>query len=258
MATILFNQVIFGPIKSRRLGISLGVNLLPTDSKLCNFNCIYCECGWNRTGEGKKEFNSRQVVREALEAKLVELAANHALPDNITFSGNGEPTMHPDFAAIIDDTIALRDKYAPNAKVSVLTNATMIGRSDVREALLRVDRAILKLDSGFDETVRLLDNPQGAYSVSQTVERMKGLEGKMVLQTIFLRGSCNGVPVDNTTEREVSRWLEMVQEVKPREIMIYTIDRETPAPDLQKVSVDELERIADRARELGYDVQVSG
>ncbi len=257
MATILFNDVIFGPIKSRRLGVSLGVNLLPNYSKLCNFNCIYCECGWNRKGD-KKEFNSREVVKSTLEAKLKEMAANNELPDTITFSGNGEPTMHPDFAAIIDDTIELRNKYAPSANVSVLSNATMLGREKVFNALLKVDRAILKLDSGFDETVHLIDNPQGSYSVANTVKLMKKFNGKMTLQTMFLRGECNGKPVDNTVKIEVDRWLELVQEINPREIMIYTIDRETPAPNLQKVSVEELEQIANRARQLGYTVQVSG
>lgn len=258
MATILFNNVIFGPIKSRRLGVSLGVNLLPNYSKLCNFNCIYCECGWNRTDGGKKEFNSREDVRTALEAKLKEMVANNELPDTITFSGNGEPTMHPDFAAIIDDTIALRNKYAPSANVSVLSNATMLGREKVFNALLKVDRAILKLDSGFDETVRLIDNPQGSYTVGTTVKRMKKFNGRMTLQTMFLRGEYNGKIVDNTDYIEVSRWLELVQEINPREIMIYTVDRETPAQNLKKVSVEELEQIANRARELGYTVQVSG
>lgn len=259
MATILFNDIIFGPVKSRRLGVSLGVNLLPLYSKLCNFNCIYCECGWNRTGgEAKQEFNSREDVKATLEAKLKEMAANNELPDTITFSGNGEPTMHPHFAEIIDDTIALRNKYAPAANVSVLSNATMLGRKKVFNALLKVDRAILKLDSGFDETVRLIDNPQGSYSVATTVERMKRFNGKMTLQTMFLRGEYNGQPVDNTVKREVDRWLELVQEINPQEVMIYTVDRETPAPNLQKVSVEELNRIADRARALGYTVQVSG
>ncbi|MDR0660915.1 MAG: radical SAM protein [Prevotellaceae bacterium] len=257
MATILFNDVVFGPIKSRRLGISLGINLLPDYSKLCNFNCIYCECGWNRKGE-KKEFNSREDVKVTLEAKLKEMAVNNELPDTITFSGNGEPTMHPDFAEIIDDTIALRDKYAPSANVSVLSNATMSGREKVFNALLKVDRAILKLDSGFDETVQLIDKPQGSYSVATVVKRMKKFNGKMTLQTMFLKGELDGKRVDNTEKIEVDRWLEVAREINPREIMIYTIDRETPAPNLQKVSIEELEKIANRARELGYTVQVSG
>ena len=189
---------------------------------------------------------------------LKRMVANNELPDTITFSGNGEPTMHPDFAEIIDDTIALRDKYAPSANVSVLSNATMLGREKVFNALLKVNRAILKLDSGFDETVRLIDNPQGSYSVAETIERMKKFKGKMTLQTMFLRGEYDGKPIDNTVEAEVTRWLEAVQEINPQEIMIYTVDRETPAPNLQKVSVDELEQIANRARQLGYKVQVSG
>lgn len=264
--TALFPDIIFGPVRSRRLGLSLGVNLLPVSSKLCNFNCIYCECGWNGSGgtdgaDGAKtpaKFNSREDVRRLLGEKLRAMAYAGSCPDVITFAGNGEPTTHPDFEAIIDDTLLLRDRLCPQAKVSVLSNATMIGRQSVRRALERVDGNILKLDSAFDGTVRLINGPQGAYSVDETVRQMKRFEGRLIIQTMFLRGEYNGQIVDNTTEREVAAWLEKVREIAPRQVMIYTIDRDTPAEGLQKVPVEQLRAIASRVEALGIPVSVSG
>lgn len=255
--TALFHDIIFGPVHSRRLGLSLGVNLLPLDSKLCSFNCIYCECGWNTHGASPR-FNGRDDVRTCLAAKLREMSAAGTPPDVITFAGNGEPTLHPEFEQIIDDTIALRDDLAPTARVSVLSNATMIGRESVRRALLRVDNNILKLDSAFDDTVRLIDNPQGSYSVARTVENMKLFGGRLIIQTMFLRGEYDGRVVDNTTEREVAAWLELVREIAPRQVMIYTIDRDTPAENLSKVPVEELRSIARRVEALGIACSVAG
>lgn len=257
MATKLYHDIIFGPIHSRRLGLSLGVNLLPLENKRCTFNCIYCECGWTEKGCAAR-FNSREDVSRLLAQKLEEMAAAGTPPDVITFAGNGEPTMHPDFEAIIDDVIRIRDQHAPQAKVSVLTNGTMIRKESVRRALMRVDNNIVKLDSAFDETVQLIDEPLGAYSVAETVEYMKMFDGTLIVQTMFLRGTYEGRTVDNTTEREVSAWLKLIEEIRPRQVMIYTVDRDTPAPDLHKVPVEELKRIADRIRALGIDCSVAG
>ena len=257
MATKLYNDIIFGPIHSRRLGLSLGVNLLPLENKVCTFDCIYCECGWTEKGCSAR-FNRREDVSRLLAQKLEEMAAAGTPPDVITFAGNGEPTMHPDFEAIIDDVIRTRDQHAPKAKVSVLTNGTMIRKESVRRALMRVDNNIVKLDSAFDETVRQIDEPLGEYSVAETVEYMKLFEGHLIVQTMFLRGSFEGRTVDNTTEREVAAWLKRIEEIRPRQVMIYTVDRDTPAPDLHKVPVDELNRIADRVRALGIDCSVAG
>jgi wyosine [tRNA(Phe)-imidazoG37] synthetase (radical SAM superfamily) len=255
--TALFDDVIFGPVHSRRLGLSLGVNLLPTTAKLCNFNCIYCECGWNRPAK-HTGFNSREDVKRLLAEKLRAMSAGGRCPDVITFAGNGEPTTHPDFEAVIEDTLALRDELCPSARVSVLSNATMIGRQSVRRALERVDNNILKLDSAIDDTARLLNNPQGAYSVAETVAAMRLFEGRLVIQTMFLRGEYLGRTVDNTTEAEVSAWLAAVREVAPRQVMIYTIDRDTPAENLQKIPVDELRVIAARVEALGIPTVVAG
>lgn len=257
MSTALFDKVIFGPIRSRRLGLSLGVNLLPLNDKLCNFDCIYCECGWARKS-GSLRFHPRETVRDGLRRKLEEMAAEGTLPDVITFAGNGEPTMHPNVGAIVDDTLALRDELCPDTKISVLSNATMIDRNEVFEALLKVDNNILKLDSAFDETVRLIDRPKGGYSVQRVVEGMKRFEGRLIVQTMFLRGTFEGRTVDNTTPRETEAWLRLIGEIAPRQVMIYTIDRDTPAPDLHKVPVEELRTIAARVEALGIPCSVAG
>ena len=255
--TALYESVVFGPVHSRRLGLSLGVNLLPTHSKLCNFDCIYCECGWNADNATSRRFNSREEVRTRLEEVLGRMVADGTPPDVITFAGNGEPTMHPDFEAIIGDTIALRDRLCPSAKVSVLSNATMIGRESVRRALARVDNNILKLDSAFDDTVRLVNNPCGAYSVAAVVENLRLFEGDFIMQTMFLRGECNGVQVDNTTEREVEAWLRIVAELKPQKVMVYSLDRDTPCKSLEKVSREELQHIAAQVEQLGVACSVA-
>jgi wyosine [tRNA(Phe)-imidazoG37] synthetase (radical SAM superfamily) len=257
--TALFSDVIFGPVRSRRLGLSLGVNLLPVSAKLCNFECIYCECGWKNNHPGASaRFNSREDVRRLLEKKLREMSAAGECPDVITFAGNGEPTTHPEFETIIDDTLRLRDGICPTAKVSVLSNATMIGRESVRRALERVDNNILKLDSAHDETVQLINGPQGAYPVARTVENMKRFEGRLVIQTMFLRGEYNGRTVDNTVEKEVAAWLKLIARIAPRQVMIYTIDRDTPAPNLEKVPLEELRAIAARVEALGIPTSVAG
>ena len=256
MATALFENVIFGPIRSRRLGISLGINLLSLDQKLCNFECIYCECGWR--GNGRKSFNPKEEVIELLSSKLQQMHSAGEHLDVMTFAGNGEPTTHPHFAEIIDATCKARDQYFPEAKIAVLSNATMIDRPEIREALLKVDDNILKLDSAFEQTVQLINQPFKGYSVARTVEMMQKFEGKMILQTMFLRGTYEGAVVDNTTEEEVSAWLELVKKISPRKVMIYTIDRDTPAQDLHKVSVEDLKQIASRVEALGIECSVAG
>ncbi len=255
--TSLYDNIIFGPIRSRRLGLSLGVNLLPIESKLCSFDCIYCECGWNADNPGKKRFNARDDVYNMLDETLQKMVAAGTPPDVITFAGNGEPTMHPDFENIINDTIALRDKHCPAAKVSVLSNATQIHREDVRRALGRVDNNILKLDSAFDATVQLMNKPQGNYTVARTVELLKAFEGNLIIQTMFLRGEYLGQRVDNTTEEEVSAWLELVKEINPKQVMVYSLDRDTPCQTIYKVEKDELRAIADRVEALGIAVSVA-
>lgn len=256
--TALFEDVIFGPVRSRRLGLSLGVNLLPVHAKLCTFDCIYCECGWNEERRGDRRFNSREVVRMRLEEVLTAMVGAETPPDVITFAGNGEPTMHPDFEAIIDDTIALRDRLAPSAKISVLSNATQLHREAVVRALRRVDNNILKLDSAFDATVRRMNKPQQAtYTVAKVVEQLQHFEGQFILQTMFLRGSFEGEAIDNTTTEEVEAWLKLVDRLRPRQVMVYSIDRDTPCQTLEKVGREELQQIACKVEQLGIPYSVA-
>lgn len=255
--TALYPQIVYGPVRSRRLGLSLGVNLLPLEAKLCTFDCIYCECGWNGDNSGSRRFNDREQVAAALESALVAMAAEGQLPDVVTFAGNGEPTMHPDFEAIIENTIALRDKYAPSAKISVLSNATQLHREDVVRALCRVDNNILKIDSLDEDMARLINKPCCNYSVAKVVEQLKAFEGRVIVQTMFLRGEYDGKIVDNTTEPQIAAWLEAVRSIAPESVMVYSIARDTPCKTLQKVEREELEQIAERVRALGITCSVA-
>ncbi len=255
--TLLFNSPIFGPIHSRRLGVSLGINLLPSDGKFCSFDCIYCECGFNADFRPHSKLPTREEVAAALEAQLSKMQKEDTEPDVLTFAGNGEPTVHPQFAAIIDDTIALRNKYFPKAKVSVLTNSTRIMREDVFEALKKVDNNILKLDTVNLDYINLVDRPVERFDIPALTAQMKRFEGKCIIQTMFLEGEWQGRDVSNVGHEFVKPWLDAVVEIAPREVMIYTIDRETPAQSLRKASAEQLDAIAGQVRERGLKCQVS-
>lgn len=257
MSTVIYPSPIFGPVHSRRLGVSLGVNLMPGDGKVCTFDCIYCECGFNKDFRPRQRRPTRDEVRAALEDKLREMRDEGRLPDVITFAGNGEPTAHPDFGAIIGDTMALRDAYCPAAKVSVLSNSTFIGRQEVFDALLRVDNNILKLDTVDEDYIRLVNRPSCRYDLGSLVERMKQFGGQMIVQTMFMHGTFEGRRVDNVDDSYVLPWMEAVKAIRPRMVMIYTIDRETPDKELTKASHAELDRIAAMLRAEGLEVSVS-
>ncbi|MDR0891603.1 MAG: radical SAM protein [Mediterranea sp.] len=255
--TIIYPSPIFGPVHSRRLGVSLGINLLPDDGKFCSFDCIYCECGYNANRRPRSPLPTREEVRTALEKRLKQMKTDGPTPDVLTFAGNGEPTSHPHFAEIIDDTLALRDTYFPDAKVSVLSNAAHIDRPAVFAALNKVDNNILKLDTVSEEYIRLLNRPNPNYSVAKTLVGMKAFKGRCIIQTMFLKGTFLGKGVNNTSDHFVLPWLEAVKDIAPRQVMIYTVDRETPDHDLLKASHDELDRIAALVREAGLEVSVS-
>lgn len=258
MSTILFDKIVFGPIHSRRLGVSLGMNLLPTDGKLCSFNCIYCECGLNEERRTRSKLPARAEVKTALEQKLAAMQAEGVAPDVITFAGNGEPTMHPEFAGIIEDTIATRNRFFPSAKIAVLSNSTMLHKEEVFRALNRVEDNILKLDSVLDSRIRQLNVPHSpAFTFDRLMEQLCRFQGNLIIQTMFLQGEIDGVPVDNTTDIEISGWIQALKEIRPKQVMMYTIDRETPVKGLRKVSKEGLDRIAERARKEGFDVTVS-
>ncbi len=254
----MFEKIVYGPIKSRRLGLSLGVNLLPHNSKLCSFDCIYCECGFNKKIDTPVSFPTVSEVDIAIENALIVLKKENTFPDVITFAGNGEPTLHPDFNKIIDNTISLRNKYAPKAKIAVLTNGVHVSKMSVFNALEKVDCNILKLDAGIDATARLIDRPASyTYSVEKQIELYKKFDGNFILQTMFLTGEFNGKKIDNTSENEIKAWLEVVQKLKPCSVMLYTIDRITPAKNICKVSFQKLKEIAESVNRLGIDTIVA-
>lgn len=257
MATVIYPSPIFGPVHSRRLGVSLGINLLPADGKFCTFDCIYCECGFNGDHRPHQKLPTREEVRNALEARLKDMQENGPKPDVLTFAGNGEPTAHPHFAGIIADTLALRDQYFPEAKVSVLSNSTFIHKPEVFDALNKIDNNILKLDTIDAAYINKVDRPTGHYDVAKIIECMKAFKGNLIVQTLFMKGTFEGENVDNTTDDYVLPWLEAVKEIAPRQVMIYTIDRETPAPDLLKATHEELDRIGEMVRRAGIPCSVS-
>lgn len=259
MQTVLFHSTIFGPVHSRRLGTSLGVNLMPRDGKVCSFDCLYCEAGFNAQGTGNAGLPSREEVARLLEDTLSLMRRKGLSLDVITFSGNGEPTLHPDFEGVVDDTIALRNEYFPMAKVSVLSNSTMLHKPQVVNALRKVDNNILKLDSAIDTTIALIDRPCGAgFTAEKVIEQLKQFEGQAIIQTMMLRGSYMGKPIDNTADAEIEALIAAYKLIMPREVMLYSLDRPTPATELVKVSEDELKAIGDRIEEAtGIHVQVN-
>jgi len=257
MSGFLFHDVIFGPVRSRRLGLSLGINLLPSHSKYCSFNCIYCECGWTPENmNAVPELPSRELVSQYLEYRLKELVEEDHIPDTLTYAGNGEPTMHPDFAGIVDDTLALRDQYLPGARVAVLSNASMIHEPSVFNALLKLDFNIQKLDAGFEWLFLRINHPVLPVKFNDLIRDLKKFNGKVILQSMFLRGTYQGEVIDNTTGTEVNEWLKHLSGIRPSMVMIYPISRATPVHNLEKISIFELEKIAEKVRDLGIEAKV--
>jgi wyosine [tRNA(Phe)-imidazoG37] synthetase (radical SAM superfamily) len=255
--SFLFHDIVFGPVKSRRLGVSLGINLLPAEAKYCTFNCVYCECGWTRDKiQGEKKLPTRELVRERLEDKLNSMQQTGMRPDAITFAGNGEPTIHPQFPEILEDAIMLRDLYFPEARVSVLSNASTLDKPAIFNALVKTGNSILKLDAGTEKMFRLINGPRTGITLHAIVEKLKEFRGELIIQTLFLRGTLDGNRIDNTAEPEISRWLEHIKAINPKYVMIYPIDRETPLETLEKISFAELGKIADRVEKLNIKAQV--
>ena len=257
MATFLFDKTIFGPVKSRRLGISLGVNLLPNSRKVCNFNCIYCECGWNPDNSTHEQLPTVEEVEMLLNKRLAEMNSSNQPLDVITFAGNGEPTMHPHFSEIIDITMQLRDKYFPKVEIAVLSNATLVFKTAVFEALKKVDKNILKIDSAFDETCRLLNKPTSSFSIVELVKNLIKFDGNLIIQTMFLKGNYEGILFDNTTDKEVNAWLAVLSQIKPSLVMIYTIERDTPSDSIIKIPIETLSEIASKVKGIGFNVSIA-
>ena len=247
-------DIVFGPIHSRRLGSSLGINLLPRKGKLCNFDCIYCECGWNKDGRGDREIPDAENLRQALDSKLASCCSDKVKIDSITFSGDGEPTLNPDFAKMIDITLSLRDKYYPDAKVSVLSNATMVSKEDVFKALEKVDNPILKLDAAFDSDAYKINRPQGIYHVDDIVSGLMKFKGNFILQTMFLRSD----DFDSSEPKALNAWMDLVRKLRPREVMVYTLDREAPKAGLKKFTMEEMAVLVKPLSDEGFKIQIRG
>ena len=252
MSRIHFHETIFGPVHSRRLGISLGINLLPTHYKFCTFNCVYCECGWTEASPAENaEFIPAKEILELLEKRLKELQHEGISPHSFTLAGNGEPTVHPEFNAIVDGAIVLRNKYFPQARLSVLSNASMIWHPSVMESLKKLDNNIQKLDAGTEEMFQKINQPKIPVTLKEIVDSLKLFGGKVTIQTLFLRGELNGISIDNTTDEEVSAWLELIKEIKPKRVMLYSIERKTPLVGLEKITKTDLARIAAQVEKTG-------
>ncbi|HPB57084.1 MAG TPA: radical SAM protein [Bacteroidales bacterium] len=254
---MLWESIAFGPIRSRRLGSSLGINLLPIVKKICSFDCVYCECGWTLDSSmDTSGFFSLEEVNQAIESKLIQCQQDNIPIDSITFSGNGEPTLHPDFPAIVDNLIRLRDQYYPDAIITCLSNSTQLYRDDVREALMKIENPVLKLDAVTEELYQMINAPVQDVKVAQIMEWLKLFNGQFVLQTLFFSGKIGGVEFDNAKEPHLSQWIDVVLMLKPRKVMLYSLDRETPAENLTKISTKEMEKIAQVIRDKGIPTSV--
>ena len=257
MATFLFDDIIFGPVSSRRLGVSLGINLVPVNRKVCTFNCIYCECGWTSDQHLPSDgYPSRELIADSLRKKLADLRSGGAMPDALTYAGNGEPTLHPEFYGILSDTVQIRDEYAPECQIAVLSNGSLAHLPKVREALVMADRNILKLDTGIEKTFRVLNQPPPGLKLEKIIDNLKLFKKNLIIQTLFIRGTHEGIEIDNTSQEEISALLELYWEISPDEVQVYTIARDTPISSLNKVPLSDLEDIAVKIEELGINTSV--
>ena len=257
MSTVIYDSPVFGPVHSRRLGVSLGINLLPRGGKVCSFDCIYCECGLNSERRTKNPLPTADEVESRLRSKLLEMKQDGLVPDVLTFAGNGEPTLHPHFPEVVDRVRRVRDELCPSAKMSILSNATQIRRPEIREALRHFDNNILKLDTVCPEYINLVDRPQGHYDVEEQIRCLAMFQGQCIIQTMLMRGEYEGHDLDNTTEAYVGPYLEALARIRPRSVMLYTLDRETPVGGLLKADPAAMQDIARRIRDLGIEVSVS-
>ncbi|MCK5777085.1 MAG: radical SAM protein [Bacteroidales bacterium] len=256
MSTFLFNEIIFGPVSSRRLGVSLGVNLLPTDYKFCTFNCVYCECGWTLKADKKIKLPSKENVKTELEKVLKDYSKKGKEINSITFAGNGEPTIHPEFDVIIDDTIELRNKWMPQANISVLSNASQLNKPNITKALKKIDKNILKLDAGTEKTYQLINKAQKHIKFDKIVDYLKNFKGNLIIQTLFIKGEFEGKKFDNTSDKEITAWLALIEQIQPETVMLYPIARDTPTDNLTVINQETLNKIAGKVQSLGIATEV--
>lgn len=257
---MLFENTIIGPIRSRRLGNSLGINLLPLKRKFCTYDCIYCECGWNKdTIENKVELPTYDDVKQQLEKRINELKAEGVVVDSFTFAGNGEPTLHPDFVRVVDLVVEMRDKHYPNAVITLLTNATQLCKPEIYDALQKLDNPVLKLDAGMEAMRNSINKPTSErYSFEELVENLIRFGSNGIIQTLLLRGTNEGKVISNVSEEDFTEYLNLLKKIRPKYVMLYAIDRATPEKDLEKLTVEELEFYAEKIRNEDIDVKVYG
>ena len=243
----LQHGITYGPVQSRRLGLSLGINLLPTEYKLCSFNCLYCQYGWTKKvtfapGERLKDLPSVDAVAAALETALAELSRDHRTMDAISICGNGEPTLYPALAEVIVKVKRIRDRYQPRARVAILSNSSTVGDHAVRAALDLLDVKIMKFDAGSEEMFRQLNHPAAPVYMGEIVAGLKALK-KIFLQSCFVQGR-----VTNADPDSVAMWIDKVREIHPLSVQVYTLDREPADKRIEKVSRTTLAWIADAVR----------
>lgn len=256
MATFLFEKIVFGPVKSRRLGLSLGINLLPDNSKFCNYNCVYCECGWS-DNSAKKELPKASDVKAALLSYLQKAGEENIIPDVITFAGNGEPTLHPEFTQIISDTIELRNKFFPKIKIAVLTNATRLDKPGISEALNSIEMPILKIDTLVQEDYEFVNGPGSNLNIRKIVDIITQRFEAPIIQTMFFKVKTKDRSFDNTSEESLEKYFEALKLVKPSEVMLYSVSRDTPMSGIEKCDIDTLNKIAARIETFGIKTLVT-
>ncbi|MDO8666925.1 MAG: hypothetical protein Q7J79_09955 [Gemmatimonadales bacterium] len=251
----LWERIINGPMHSRRLGLSLGLNILPPRSKLCTFDCPYCECGFNTPKAHGQRWPSPDLVADALRKTIGflkergergergekgEIGGTSGLPDWVTFAGNGEPTMHPRFPVVVERVLATRDEVAPGLRVGILSNGLAAGKPSIRGALNRLDARMMKLDPGPTGTVNGL-----AYDREPLVRSYLELKD-VIVQAMFVQGP----GFDCGSEESVAEWLGWLERVRPTAVHIYSLDRAPADLAVQPVARDRLDAIADRARSV--------
>jgi len=253
----LWDKIAFGPIQSRRLGNSLGINVSPTTKKICSFDCIYCECGWTfEKNIDTKDFYSVKEITLAIEKKLQECSENNTPVDSITFSGNGEPTLHPNFCQIIENLIVLRDKYYPKTAITCLSNATQLANKYVYSVLQKIENPVLKLDAVTEPLFQLINKPTVDISVNEIINHLQKLNGNFILQSLFLKGIFDNQTFNNAEEPHLSLWIDTVKKLNPKQVMLYSLDRSTPAQGLEKITAEELQKIAVKLQQFGIDAKV--
>ena len=256
MATFLFDKHVFGPVKSRRLGNSLGINLLSTHYKVCDFDCIYCECGWTHHKPDSKKFIEKQKFIQLLETKLSQLERDKIPVDYITYAGNGEPTLHPYFLEIAKKVSELRDQYFPKCSIALLSNGSTLSKEKIKASFAYIEDVILKIDAGHQQLFQLINRPNEHLQLDDICNNMVNLQGNFIAQSMFLKGNADGVEFDNSDQKVVAKWKEKIQMLRPKYVQIYSISRDTPLESIQPISKERLQNIAEQLENMGIHAEV--